>query len=460
MLKNLKNHKKKIIAFIVISSLSTYYAYESCIGNMYCRNFVSSIIPGGKHNSPQKDESEVIFLKKYPQYKHTSTIHSAHNSMKVLNFELPSTDRYGALATFEDTFIFMNAFGKLFIFKEHEDIKNSKLVEANSPKLKIYKEEFDTIHDNELLIQSFAVQGLAVFNKNKKNYIIASSFKFNKKSNCHTISLFKAEAFYKNKILKTTDWENIYNSSPCLKFRHGDKTVPGAVYNTVASGGKVHQYDDNSVLLTIGDLENNGVSSPDLVQDLSSSYGKIIKVNIFNKDNKIFSLGHRNPQGLYISNKKIVFETEHGPHGGDELNIIKEGKNYGWPLRTFGVNYDIKAHRWYHDKSDRTHSGYEKPIMSWIPSIAISNLIQIQSDHFNYWKNDLIVSSLKDTALFRLHLNNLKVITIERIHIGERIRDIIELKNGRIVLLTEDQKNWNNPKSFLILNYFKPKTKP
>ena len=62
--------------------------------------------------------------------------------------------------------------------------------------------------------------------------------------------------------------------------------------------------------------------------------------------------------------------------------------------------------------------------------------------------------------IFRLHLNNLKVITIERIHIGERIRDIIELKNGTVVLLTENQKNWNNPKSFLILNYFKPKTKP
>ena len=116
MLKNLKDHKKKIIAFIVISSLSTYYAYESCIGNMYCRNFVSSIIPGGKHNSPQKDEDSISILKLYPQYRETSTIHSAHNSLKAIKFELPSPHRYGAIAKFEDTFIFMDAFGKLFIF--------------------------------------------------------------------------------------------------------------------------------------------------------------------------------------------------------------------------------------------------------------------------------------------------------------------------------------------------------
>ena len=457
MFKNLKNHKKKIVALFIVSLLSTYYAYESCIGNMYCINFVSSIIPGGKHNSPQKDKEEVSILKSYPQYKETSTIHSAHNSMKAIKFTLPSPHRYGAIAKFDDTFIFMDAFGKLFIFKEDkDDFKNSQLLETKSLKLDMNKEEFDKMHDNEILTQAFAVKGLTVFKKNKKKYIISSTFKFDVQNNCHTISLFKSEAFYEDGNFTNSAWKNIYNSSPCLKFRHGDKTVPGAVHNTVSSGGKVQQYDDNNVLLTIGDLENNGVSSPDLVQDKSNSYGKIIKINVFNKNNKIFSLGHRNPQGLYINKNKVIFETEHGPHGGDEVNIIKEDKNYGWPLRTFGVNYDIKAHRWFHDKSDRTHSGFEKPIMSWIPSIAVSNLIQIQSDHFNYWKNDLIVSSLKNASLYRLHLNNLNVITIESIPIGERIRDITELKNGKIVLLTEDQKNWNDSKSFIILKYFKP----
>ena len=456
-----KNHKKKIIVIILLGIISTYYAYKSCIGNMYCINFVSSIIPGGKHNSPQKDEIDISILKSYPQYIETSSIHSAHNSIKAKRFELPSPHRYGAIAAYKDTFIFMDAFGKLFIFNiDEKDTKNSQLLRTSSPALNINKEEFDEMHDNELLTQAFAVKGLVVFKNNKKNYIIASTFKFNIANNCHTISLYKSEVINDKDSFTTSEWENIFDSTPCLKFRHGGKTDPGAVYNTVSSGGKVQQYDNDSVLITIGDLENNGVSSPDLVQDISNSYGKVIKVNIFKKNNKIFSLGHRNPQGLFINKDNVIFETEHGPYGGDELNIIKENKNYGWPLRTFGVNYDIKAHRWFFDKSDRTHSGYEKPIMSWVPSIAISNLIQIEKDHFDYWKNDLIVSTLQNAALYRLHLNNYKVITIESISIGHRIRDIIELNDGKIVLLTEDTKNWNEPKSFIILNKFKPASNP
>ena len=92
-----------------------------------------------------------------------------------------------------------------------------------------------------------------------------------------------------------SDWENIYKSVPCLVFKQGgNASEPGAVFNTISSGGKVQQYDDESILLTIGDLENNGVLSPDLVQDMTTHYGKIIKINVFNKKNKIFSiaLGH------------------------------------------------------------------------------------------------------------------------------------------------------------------------
>ncbi len=457
-----KNHKKKIIVIVLLGIISTYYAYKSCIGNTYCINFVSSIIPGGSHNSSQKYEIDLSILKSYPQYTETSTIHSAHNSIEAKRFELPSSHRYGAIAAYKDTFIFMDAFGKLFLFNiDEKDAKNSQLLKTSSPALNINKEEFDEMHDNEGLTQGFAVKGLVVFKNNKKNYIVASTFKFNIANNCQTISLYKSEVINDKNSFTTSEWENIYNSVPCLAFKdNAIASEPGAVYNTVSSGGKVQQYDNDSVLLTIGDLENNGLSSPDLVQDMSNSYGKVIKVNIFNKDNKIFSLGHRNPQGLFINKDKVIFETEHGPYGGDEVNIIKENKNYGWPLRTFGVNYDVKAHRWFFDKSDRTHSGYEKPIMSWVPSIGISNLIQIEKDHFDYWKNDLIVSTLQNTVLYRLHLNNYNVITIENITIGHRIRDIIELNDGKIVLLTEDSKNWNDPKSFIILNKFKPASNP
>ena len=464
-------HIKKIIALILLGLLIAFYSYEVCRGNIHCKDFVKSIIFENSvqpvflddkkskeaQNSTEKSIGDIESFKNSSQYKKTLEIHSAHNSIYAYKFELPSPHRYGAIATFKDTFIFLDATGKLFLFDRNN--KSVQLKETSTPILNFNKKEFEeNFGDNEDLRTGFAVKGLTVFEKNKKNYIIASTLAYDVANNCHTMSIYKSEVLEDDNNFVTTDWENIYKSVPCLVFKHGGTaSEPGAVFNTISSGGAVQQYDDDSILLTIGDLENSGAQSPDLVQDISTHYGKIIKINIFNKKNKIFSIGHRNPQGLYTNkDKNVVFETEHGPWGGDEVNIIKEGKNYGWPLRTFGVNYDVKSHRWFFDKSDRTHSGYEKPIMSWVPSIAISNLIQIKTDHFNYWKDDLIVSSLKNTSLYRLHLDNYKVITIETIHIGQRIRDIIELSSGEIVLLTEDPKDWNSKKHFIILNYFKP----
>ena len=466
-------HKKKILALIIIilillGSLTTYYSYKVCRANTHCKSFVRSVMPhklyaylSGKVQDipevPEKKMGNTDSFKRSPQHRETFKIHSAHNSIYAYKFELPSPHRYGAIAAFRDTFIFLDGTGKLFLFDRNE--KFSELKETLSPTLNFNKKEFRETHGNdEDLNTAFAVKGLAVFKKNKKNYLIASTLAYDVDNNCHTISLYKSKILDNKNNFETSGWENIYNSTPCLVFKdNAIASEPGAVYNTISSGGKVQQYDDDSVLLTIGDLENSGSQSPDIVQDISTHYGKIIQVDIFNKKNKIFSIGHRNPQGLYINkDKNIVFETEHGPWGGDEVNIIKEDKNYGWPLRTFGVNYDVQAHRWAFDKSDRTHSGYEKPIMSWVPSLGISNLIQIKTDHFNYWKDDLIVSSLKNASLYRLHLDNSKVITIETIHIGQRIRDIIELGNGEIVLLTEDPKDWNDKKHFIILNYFKP----
>ena len=467
----MKHIKKIIIALILLGLLAVFYSYEVCRVNIHCKAFVRSMIlensvlsvflddkkSKGNVIAPQEIVGNVESFKNSSQYRETLEIHSAHNSIYAHKFELPSPHRYGAIATFKDTFIFLDAVGKLFLFDRNN--KSVQLKETSTPILNFNKKEFEeNFGDNEDLNTAFAVKGLVVFKKNKKNYLVASTLAYDVDNNCHTVSVYKSEIFEDDNNFAISDWKNIYKSVPCLVFKQGGTaSEPGAVFNTISSGGKVQQYDDDSILLTIGDLENNGLQSPDLVQDMTTHYGKIIKINVFNKKNKIFSIGHRNPQGLYINkDKNVVFETEHGPWGGDEVNIIKENKNYGWPLRIFGVNYDVHLHRWFFDKSDRTHSGYEKPIMSWVPSIAISNLIQIKTDHFNYWKDDLIVSSLKDVSLYRLHLDNYKVITIETIYIGQRIRDIIELGNGEIVLLTEDPKDWNDKKHFIILNYFKP----
>jgi hypothetical protein len=173
-------------------------------------------------------------------------------------------------------------------------------------------------------------------------------------------------------------------------------------------------------------------------------FGSIVKVDLNSlKSNKI-SVGHRAPQGLFYDRERnILFETEHGPRGGDELNTIKNGKDYGWPFVTFGRFYldeQSTTPSGYNKKRlTNTHDGYEPPIFSWTPSIGVSNLISIskKSVFSKYWSQDLIVSTLKDHSLRRLKLNkNNSILYDERIEIGLRIRDIAAVDEG-IILSTD-----------------------
>src|SRR5262249_9730824 len=149
---------------------------------------------------------------------------------------------------------------------------------------------------------------------------------------------------------------------------------------------------------------------------------------------KLVSMGHRNPQGLVVSKTGELFSTEHGPSGGDELNLISEGANYGWPNVTLGTEYN--AYNWKEGLQGR-HTGYQLPIFGWVPSIAVSNLIQV--DKFNdRWDGDLLVASLKSLSIFRLRLDGTKVIYSEPIWLGQRIRDVTQISTGTIVLWTDD----------------------
>jgi aldose sugar dehydrogenase len=169
-------------------------------------------------------------------------------------------------------------------------------------------------------------------------------------------------------------------------------------------------------------------------QDPASPFGKIMEINVKTGKANIRSRGHRNPQGLMVTEAGQVYSTEHGPAGGDELNIITEGSNYGWPVVSLGVDYG--AYNWGDEHPAGRHAGYQLPLFAWVPSIAVSNLIQVRG--FNdRWDGDLLVASLKAQSLFRLRLDNGRVLYSEPIWLGQRIRDIAQLVNGTIVVWTD-----------------------
>ena len=209
--------------------------------------------------------------------------------------------------------------------------------------------------------------------------------------------------------------------------------------------------DDNFIYFSIGDRGER-----DEAQNLNTPNGKIHRLylngeipddNPFKtndgKPNSIWCYGNRNPQGLAFSKDGTLWELEHGPRGGDELNIIQKGLNYGWPKITYGINYiGTKI-------SDYTHmDGMEQPIWHWTPSIALCGMAIYENSLIPEWKGNILVTSLKYEFLERVIIKNGERIGNEIIYeAGSRVRDVeigpdgtiyIALENpGRIVKITK-----------------------
>lgn len=172
----------------------------------------------------------------------------------------------------------------------------------------------------------------------------------------------------------------------------------------------------------------------DYAQDDNSIFGKTIFIDFENNEHFVYSKGHRNVQGLFVKDNK-VFATEHGPRGGDEFNEIIFGKNYGWPISSYGEPYDVNS-----PKYKRSHSkyGFKEPIYSFTPAIGISELYPIPDDFDENWENSILVTSLNGKKINRMQFqsNEYKnIVYVEPIYIGQRIRDIKYLKDKKTFLL-------------------------
>jgi glucose/arabinose dehydrogenase len=184
-------------------------------------------------------------------------------------------------------------------------------------------------------------------------------------------------------------------------------------------------------------------------QDLGSHLGKVIRINddgTVPEDNpflnrtdvlpEIWSYGHRNIQAAALHPDTGKFwEIEHGPKGGDEVNIPEAGKNYGWPVVSHGVNYDGTPV----GKGKKQASGMEDPLYTWTPVIAPSGMLFYSGKAFPEWKGDLFVGGLSAQSLVRLELEGENVVAEERLleDLGQRIRDVVEGPQGEIIVITD-----------------------
>ena len=206
------------------------------------------------------------------------------------------------------------------------------------------------------------------------------------------------------------------------------------------------QFDDEGYLyFTIGDRGNRNKNPQDITRDAGKVYrinddGSIPESNpFFNNQGArkaVFSYGHRNPQGMFKHPETgQMWTNEHGPRGGDEINIIEAGKNYGWPKITYGINYSGTT-----ITNDKSLPGLEQPMYYWLPSIAPSGFAYLNSDIYDDWKGSLLVGSLKFMYLERLVLVNNKVTYREKVaeNIG-RVRDVKVSPDGFIYLAVDNK---------------------
>jgi aldose sugar dehydrogenase len=242
-------------------------------------------------------------------------------------------------------------------------------------------------------------------------------------------------------LLATTDpgsWETIFDSHPCLPL--SQKTGEAPLDHVMQSGGFMEMLDTERLLVTVGDHEFDGVNAPERYpQEPSASYGKTVLVDLASKQSSIYTLGHRSPGGLHVDEDGAIWLTEHGPQGGDELNLLSPGGNYGWPLVTYGTNYG--RYGWPLSVRQNRHDGFVEPTYVWTPSIGIAEVIRVRGTQFPTWKGDLLISSLRDQSLWRLRVDRARVIFTERIPIGQRIRHVIEDRRGLLLLWTESYVN-------------------
>ena len=324
--------------------------------------------------------------------------------------------------------IIVDSLGEIYFFKK-SDLRLKKFFAKNIPNNLRNIIKYQTFYDK----YEYSIKDVLIFDNR-----IYLSFTNEISKNCFNTSILVSDLKY-----DYLDFSVFFNPNDCVK-----KDNITGFFNPHIAGGRLVSFNKNHLLFSTGDFQNYK-----LAQSKDNLFGKILKINIINKKVDIVSLGHRNVQGLkYDKKKKLIISTEHGPIGGDEINLNKLTTerilNFGWPKASYGDHYTSEKEKRYTlaplYKNHIKH-GYEEPLIYYSPSIAISEIENV-NDLFSISDNkleDYFVGSLgKDLENGQLSIHHLKIdykkpeiIKYDIIQIRERIRDIKYSEELKVVLM-------------------------
>lgn len=334
--------------------------------------------------------------------------------------------RGGALEPYEDGFLLVTGSGEFYELAWNEDLAG---VQATQSPLRapMNRGEFLADVDDATAGSYFRVADLLLDTSAVPVTVYVSHHYWNRQEECFTLRISATSLGASGGAAESTPWRTVFETAPCLPVMDGFE-------NSIQAGGRLLRGDDGRLLLSVGDHGFDGVGGDNLPQSSTADYGKIVAIDE-GGNREILMSGFRNPQGLTRDSNGALWATDQGPEGGDELNRLEEGANYGWPLATYGTQYQMTV--WPLAQDTRGHGEFKEPAYVWVPSPAISGLITVRSEMFPAWEGDLIASSLRDQSLYRIRLRDEGVAFAEPIRIGRRIRDLAEARTGAIVLWTE-----------------------
>lgn len=328
-------------------------------------------------------------------------------SVKVL---APNGERGAALAVMADGRLLLGGGGNgssLFIY---DPVKKSTRLAGRAVKAT------ERLNDSR-----FAITDIGILAESATRADLLISFPtYSRANDCVSVHLYRYTLNLGAK-LSLTRGKLWFKSNPCVSV--------SAVQH---AAGRLQIIDKKSAYLTIGDLGFTEIDNVTRRGDL----GSVFKVSANSRER--ISQGHRNQQGIVLIGKDL-YTSEHGPRGGDELNIIEKGVDYGWPAVTYGEPYS--SGDYVRPKETGSHEGFRKPLTYWVPSVAPTELVHLNTPAWGPWSGQIVMGTLREESLIFIELLDTKRVGKITFHpVNERIRDLEIGLNGEMIATTDSGK--------------------
>lgn len=360
-------------------------------------------------------------------------IRSVHHALHATYVQVDSVNfRGGGIVRIGEYVVGVTGYGAFFLLRPLESSFEVRWLRLRAP---LNRREFVEDVPLEVDPDKFRVTGILARTTGDSVHILVSHQFWDADARCASLRV-STIAVERGSLVRdevSGPWRRLYETRPCLPLKA--KSHPFAGHQ---AGGRMAWVSDTTFLLTVGDYEFDGLASADpLPQRPDNDYGKTLIISFRSGEARLYSRGHRNPQGLFADESGRIWLTEHGPEGGDELNLLVRGGNYGWPYETYGTQYgELDWPLAPPPQVDTTE--FHEPEFAWTPSVGVSALLVLRGSHFLHWRGDLLVSTLKTNQLLRMPRDEGRFAYVEPIAIDRRIRDLAETEDGRLVLWTDE----------------------